>query len=234
MKVDKNIKSSKSNWQFNRNVVKSFDVHVSNSVPFYKISHDMVVRLSEFFLKKKSTIYDLGSSTGTLLNEIQKKNKSKNLNLIGLDNSKEMIKSAIKKNKNKNIKFQYSNLKDQKFKKCDMITALYTIQFLEPKYRQKLFNKIYASLNWGGAFVMFEKIRGNDARFQDILTFLYFDFKAENGLKPNEILNKEMSLRSVMEPYTINANIDFLKRAGFEDVMPISQYLCFKGFLAIK
>ena len=234
MKVDKNIKSSKSNWQFDRNVVKSFDAHVSNSVPFYKISHDMVVRLSEFFLKKKSTMYDLGSSTGTLLNEIQKKNKSKNLNLIGLDNSKEMIKSAIKKNKKKNIKFRYSNLKDQRFKKCDMITSLYTIQFLEPKYRQKLFNKIYNSLNWGGAFVLFEKIRGNDARFQDILTFLYFDFKAENGLKPNEILNKEMSLRSVMEPYTINANIDFLKRAGFEDVMPISQYLCFKGFLAIK
>jgi tRNA (cmo5U34)-methyltransferase len=125
-------------------------------------------------------------------------------------------------------------LKDQKFRKCDMITSLYTIQFLEPKYRQELFDKIYKSLNWGGAFVMFEKIRGNDARFQDILTFLYFDFKAENGLKSSEILNKEMSLRSVMEPYTIKANMDFLRRAGFKDIMPISQYLCFKGFLAIK
>ena len=47
---------------------------------------------------------------------------------------------------------------------------------LEPKYRQKLFDKIYNSLNWGGAFVMFEKIRKR-CWFQDILTFLYFDFK---------------------------------------------------------
>lgn len=234
MQVDKNIKSSKSNWEFDKNVVKSFDSHVVNSVPFYKISHEMVIRLSEFFLKKKSTMYDLGSSTGKLLNEIQKKNKSKDLDLIGLDNSKEMVKIANKRNKKKNLKFKYLNLKDQRFKKCDMITALYTIQFLEPKYRQKLFDKIYKSLNWGGAFVLFEKIRGNDARFQDILTFLYFDFKAENGLKPSEILNKEMSLRSVMEPYTIKANMDFLRRAGFKDIMPISQYLCFKGFLAIK
>ena len=58
MRVDKNIKSSKSNWQFDRNVVKSFDSHVSNSVPFYKISHEMVVRLSEFFLKKKLINFD--------------------------------------------------------------------------------------------------------------------------------------------------------------------------------
>ena len=115
-----------------------------------------------------------------------------------------------------------------------MITSLYTIQFIQPKFRQKLFDKIYKSLNWGGAFVLFEKIRGDDARFQDLLTFLYYDFKTSNGLKPNEILNKEISLRSVLEPYTIQANIDFMKRAGFKDIMPICQYLCFKGFLAIK
>ena len=94
--------------------------------------------------------------------------------------------------------------------------------------------KIYNSLNWGGAFIYFEKIRGNDARFQDILNFLYFDFKQESGLSPVNILNKEISLRSVLEPYTINANLDFLRRAGFKDIMPIAQYLCFKGFLAIK
>ncbi len=66
------------------------------------------------------------------------------------------------------------------------------------------------------------------------MTFLYFDFKSQNGLDSSEILNKEISLRSVLEPYTIQANIDYLKRAGFKDVMPISQYLNFKGFLAIK
>ena len=89
-------------------------------------------------------------------------------------------------------------------------------------------------MNWGGALILFEKIRGADARFQDILNFLYFDFKSEQGIKPTEIINKEISLRSVMEPFTIQGNLDLLKRAGFKDIMPISQYLNFKGFLAIK
>ena len=108
------------------------------------------------------------------------------------------------------------------------------MQFVKPELRQKIFDEIYKSLNWGGALILFEKIRGNDARFQDILTFLYFDFKRENNLSDLEILNKEISLRSVLEPFTIKSNMDFLKRAGFKDIMPVCQYLCFKGFLAIK
>ena len=54
---------------------------------------------------------------------------------------------------------------------------MYTMQFILPKYRQEIINKIYNDLNWGGSFLLFEKIRGSDARFQDIFNFLYFDFK---------------------------------------------------------
>tara|TARA_B100001173_G_C16006939_1_gene555978 strand:- start:187 stop:885 length:699 start_codon:yes stop_codon:yes gene_type:complete len=232
MKVDKKISSKRSNWKFDKNVVENFDSHINQSVPFYKISHDLTIKLSDFFLKEKSTCYDLGCSTGNLLKTIEKKHSQKKINFYGLDQSKHMIKVA-KKGKH-NINFSNKNLEKIEFKKSDMIVSLYTIQFLQPKFRQQLFKKIYNSLNWGGAFIYFEKIRGNDARFQDILNFLYFDFKQESGLSPVNILNKEISLRSVLEPYTINANLDFLRRAGFKDIMPIAQYLCFKGFLAIK
>ena len=54
-----------------------------------------------------------------------------------------------------------------------MTISCYTIQFIEPKYRQTVINKIYKSLNWGGAFIIFEKIRASDPRFQDIFSQLY-------------------------------------------------------------
>lgn len=231
MKVDKKIKSQRSNWRFDKNVAENFDVHVLKSVPFYKISHDLSLKISEFFLKEKSICYDIGCSNGSLLNKISKKNKKK-INYIGIDSSQAMIDIA-KKNFPK-IKFIKKNLNQVALKKCDLVLSLYTLQFIEPKYRQKVLTNIYRSLNWGGALILFEKIRGADARFQDILNFLYFDFKSEQGIKPTEIINKEISLRSVMEPFTIQGNLDLLKRAGFKDIMPISQYLNFKGFLAIK
>ena len=232
MKIDKNINSKRSSWKFDAKVAKNFKSHAEKSIPFYNLSHDIVESLSEYFVKKNSICYDLGCSQGLLLKKIFLKNKEKKPHMIGIDNSKDMI-SLAKKNFNKAV-YLKKNLNEIKFKKNDFMISLYTIQFVEPKYRQALINNIYKSLNWGGAFVFFEKIRGSDSRFQDLLTFLYFDFKRKNGLKDNQILNKEISLRSVLEPYTINENISFLKRAGFKDIMPISQYLNFVGFLAIK
>jgi tRNA (cmo5U34)-methyltransferase len=231
MKTDKKIKSLKSNWKFDKIVAENFDSHVTKSVPFYKISHDISCRLSDFFLREKSNCYDIGCSTGNLLKKISTRSNKK-IKYYGIDSSKDMIKVA-KKNHPK-LNFINKDLNRIKLKKSDLVLSLYTMQFIEPRYRQELISKIYKSLNWGGGLILFEKIRGSDARFQDILNFLYFDFKAENGLKPSEIINKELSLRSVMEPFTIKANLDLLKRAGFVDVMPITQYLNFVGFLAIK
>ena len=233
MKIDKKITSSRANWKFTKKVVNTFEKHITSSVPFYKISHDLTVKMSDFFIKNKSVCYDLGCSKGNLVRDIEKRHDEKKIELIGIDESKEMIKSA-KLIKNTKAKFTCKNLNSYKYKKNDFISCLYTLQFVQPKFRQQLVNKLYQSLNWGGALIMFEKVRGNDARFQDILNFSYFDFKTDQKLSPIEILNKEISLRSVLEPYTISANTNFLKRAGFKDIMPISQYLCFVGFLAIK
>ena len=234
MKVDKNLKSKRSNWEFDKQIVNKFESHVEKSVPFYNISHEIVLGLSDYFLKKESRFYDIGCSTGSLIHKIYNKNKDKKIKLIGLDDSKAMIAKANKKKIKNKLSFINTKLENYKFLKSDMITSLYTIQFIQPKFRQNYLIKFIKVLIGVGLLFCLKKIRGDDARFQDLLTFLYYDFKTSNGLKPNEILNKEISLRSVLEPYTIQANIDFMKRAGFKDIMPICQYLCFKGFLAIK
>ena len=49
---------------------------------------------------------------------------------------------------------------------------------------------------------MFEKIRANDARFQDIFSIIYNDFKLKNGYSPDEIINKTKSLKGVLEPFS--------------------------------
>ena len=77
-------------------------------------------------------------------------------------------------------------------------------QFIPPKYRQNVINKIYKSLNWGGAFIMFEKL-GSDARFQDILNSLYLDFMREWFFN-QEIIEKQKSLRGVLEPFSTFGN----------------------------
>ena len=95
-------------------------------------------------------------------------------------------------------------------------------------------HKIYKSLNWGGSFIIFEKIRASDARFQDIFSIVYNDFKLKNSFSPSEIINKTKSLKGIMEPFSDFGNRGLLKRAGFIDIIGIFQWLSFKGYLCIK
>ena len=233
-----NILTKDSSWSFGNNVPKKVTKHITKSVPFYLEGHEIITFLSDFFLKEKSICYDLGCSTGTLLNKISKKHNKKNIQLYGIDSVKEMIQQAKKENKNlKNgnkIIYKKDNIMKLSLLKSDLILSYYTMQFIHPKYRQTILNKIYQSLNWGGAFIMFEKIRANDARFQDIFSIVYNDFKLQNGYSADEIINKTKSLKGILEPFSDFGNLGLLKRAGFKDIISVFQWMNFKGYLVIK
>jgi tRNA (cmo5U34)-methyltransferase len=52
--------------------------------------------------------------------------------------------------------------------------------------RQTLIDRIYERLHWGGALIMFEKVRAPDARFQDYATQIYTDYKLRRGYDEND------------------------------------------------
>jgi len=229
------IKTKLGAFSFGGSTPKNFDKHVTKSVPLYDMGQNMICKLSSFFLNNESMVYDLGCSTGTLIKKLIEYNKGIKFKAQGFDIQKNMIKEAKKKNRKKNnVSFKCEDLSKVKLKKSDFIVSYYTIQFVKPKHRQLIFNKIYKSLNWGGAFVLFEKVRGPDARFQDLMTQIYSEYKKDIGYNETHIYNKSLSLRGVLEPYTTKANIDFLKRAGFTDITSVMKFSCFEGFLAIK
>ena len=236
MKVGNKIKSEKANWTFSGKVADTFVEHINQSVPFYKEGHELICNISDYFCSNESIVYEIGSSTGELIKKISLHNKHKpKIKFIGIDNEINMIKKSKKHCKNqKNISFIHKNISEYKFKKSDFIVSYYTIQFIPESVRQIVINNIYNSLNWGGAFIMFEKVRAPDARFQDMSNQLYNEFKEKKGFSASEILNKTKSLKNVLSPFSTQGNIDMLKRSGFVDINSIMKYICFEGFVCIK
>ncbi len=230
-----NISTTKGMWKFDKKTSKNFDNHVSKSVPLYEEGHKLISDLSDFFISNKSTVYDIGCSTGSLIEKILKNNSKKNFKIYGIDSEKSMINISKKRlKKYYQCTLKCNDITKVKLKKSDLIISYYTIQFIHPKLRQLLLNKLYESLNWGGALIVFEKVRSPDARFQDITTQLYNEFKMMNGYSKDEILSKTLSLKGVLEPFSTQGNLDLFKRAGFVDITTISKYICFEGFLLIK
>jgi tRNA (cmo5U34)-methyltransferase len=193
------------------------------------------LKLSDFFVKNDSTIYEIGSSTGILSYNLSQRHISKtDAKFCAIEIEEDMINYAKSNYDSPNLEFIQDDIVTYDLENSDVVISYYTMQFIHPKFRQEIFNKIYESLNWGGAFIMFEKVRANDARFQDMMTTLYTDFKLENGFSEKEIVDKTKSLKGVLEPFSTGANFDMLKRAGFEDTISVMKYLNFEGFLAIK
>ena len=67
-----NIKNA--DWSFRGEVSKTFDQHVTKSVPLYLEGHVLVCQLSDYFVKHDSICYELGCSTGTLIKKIAARN----------------------------------------------------------------------------------------------------------------------------------------------------------------
>lgn len=236
MKVGNEIEAGRGSWSFGGDVAKTFVSHVEKSVPLYHEGHDLICDVSDYFCIPNSRGYELGTSTGQLIRKLADHHKHKNnVNWVGVDSEQPMIDEAKSLSKDyDNIEYHCENILIHPIEDADFIVSYYVIQFVPPRYRQELINKIYQGLNWGGAFVWFEKVRGPDARFQDIATSMYNRFKMRQGFDAEEIINKSESLKGVMEPFSTQGNIDLLKRAGFKDISSLFKYVCFEGFIAIK
>jgi len=233
--VGNGIHKYNAGWSFD-GISGKFEQHVAKSVPFYDVGHDLICKYCDFFLKSDSLVYDIGCSTGLLMKRLLKWNEGKQeLRVIGIDPVEDMVefaKSQLEDDQRALVLCENALLSE--LDKADVIICYYSLQFMPPRVRQDMVNKIYNALNWGGGFFMFEKVRAPDARFQDYATQIYNDFKIDSGLDGHEIINKTRSLKGVLEPFSTQGNLDLLARAGFVDVSSIMKYVCFEGFLAIK
>jgi len=223
-------------WSFDGPIVDKFVEHIRQSVPLYDDGHDLVCQIADYFVHDDSVCYELGVSTGELMRKLASRHAYRpGVRWIGIDCIPRMIHKAQEHCAGlDNVTLLVGDALTFKYDQTDLIVSYYCAQFTHPKYRQDLFNRLYAQLNWGGALVLFEKVRGADARFQDILVALYNDFKAKQGFDADHILNKTRSLRGVLEPFSHEGNLGLLRRAGFTDIETVMRYLCFEGFLAIK
>ncbi len=233
--VGDELRADNANWSFGGDVSEHFDEHVQRSVPFYRSGHELVTHATDFFLPNGSLLYELGCSTGSLLTRLAARHQQKDVHIVGIDREPDMAARARAKcGDQPNVEVIEGDILEVPLDKADVIIAYYTVQFVLPRVRQQLIDRIYQSLNWGGAFFLFEKVRGPDARFQDMLNALYTEYKLEQGYQSEEIVAKMRSLKGVLEPFSSEGNLGLLQRAGFTDITTIFKYICFEGFLAIK
>jgi tRNA (cmo5U34)-methyltransferase len=112
--------------------------------------------------------------------------------------------------------------------------SMLTLQFVPIEHRPRVVRDVYEHTEPGGAFLLIEKVLGNSATTDRLMTDLYYDLKRAHGYGEDEIERKRLSLEGVLVPVAAEWNEDLLRRAGFDDVECFWRCLNFAGWVAIK
>lgn len=219
-------------WSFDEEeVVNEFDKHVRQSVPLYNTFHEMVKNISRYAIQSDSKVVDVGCSTGHLLKDLQETNNKSNVEFIGLDTSTQMIEFC---NRNSKARFINTNAIDFDFTNSSFVTSVLCLQFCTKEYRKLIVESIYKGLKEDGMFIIVEKIKSQIVDIHDMYNDLYYDFKRQQGLTDKEIIDKNVSLRGIMKPMTMEENLTLLKEVGFKKTDIFFKYNNFVGIMAIK
>ncbi|MFO7593988.1 MAG: methyltransferase domain-containing protein [Pseudomonadota bacterium] len=234
--VDSALSAVPGAWRFDEEISKGFDSHVRKSIPFYEEIQRMVVELSEYFIRDQSVIYDLGSSTGSTIEQLSNAHKAKeNTQFTGFDISEPMVQEARKRITDSNVRFIHKNILDVDFSPpAHFVTSLFTLQFLTISDRRELLARVNEGMVEGGGLCIVEKTRAQDSFFEDIWLDLHWDYKRRQGLTPEQILEKANSIRGVLNPLSTEENIELLNQTGFSRVEVFFRWYNWTGLLAVK
>jgi tRNA (cmo5U34)-methyltransferase len=213
-------------------VANGFDEHITKSIRGYADLRDDVVGISRYFILDETNVLDIGCSQGTMLKRIKDENtQAPNANYTGIEINKDFQKHW-KPETNLNYKVEDVRESDA-LSNMSFAISLFTFQFLAEKDRLSLLQKIYDNLVDGGAFVTAEKIYSMNAKVQDMVDSLYYDFKRQSFTE-KEILDKEQELRHLAKLTTENLLISQLRSVGFRCIQIFWRNFNFIGVLAMK
>ena len=212
---------------------EGFDNHISNSIRDYKSLWENVVNMSKYFIENDTNVYDLGCSSGKLIKALHEYNKDNapNASFYGLDLEQNFIKDFASKDARVNL--VCGDISNYSYNRTSFATSIFTLQFTPIETRYDILSRLYDSMNAGAGFVLAEKTISDDAKIQDIMTSMYYEFKNSN-FTGDEILEKERKLRYMMKPQTKQFNDDLLSEVGFQRKQVFWTSYNFMAWVCIK
>jgi tRNA (cmo5U34)-methyltransferase len=221
---------------------EGFDDHIENSIRGYGNLLDDVVGLSRYFIEDYTNVYDLGCSTGKLTQRLIEENQDHcyNVHYMGIELAEGFYDDLDKRYENLcgmnpwvDVEFLKQDIRDTDICNASLITSIFTLQFMPRRDRLEVLESIYDGLNEGGAFIFAEKTVCENSRFQDMLTFNYYDYKRKS-FNTDDIMDKERTLRHMLKPNTWGEILDMLHSVGFDEIQPFWRNHMFVGAIAVK
>ncbi|MFI8610458.1 carboxy-S-adenosyl-L-methionine synthase CmoA [Pseudomonas sp. NPDC077649] len=226
---------------FNEDVVRVFPDMIKRSVPGYPTIVENIGVLAGQFAQPQTVLYDLGASLGAVTQALRRHVRVDGCRVIAVDNSPAMVARCSEYLHAQDAMFQEllpaevieADILAFELQSASLVTLNFTLQFIPPERRLELLTRIRQALLPGGALILSEKLRFEDAAEHELLTELHVAFKRANGYSELEIAQKRSAIEKVMLPDSLQQHRERLLAAGFSQVVPWFQCLNFASLVAL-
>jgi tRNA (cmo5U34)-methyltransferase len=225
-------------FAFDERVVRVFPDMIQRSVPGYATIIAMTGVLAERYAQPGSRCYDLGCSLGASTLAMRRHLDGRDCEIVAVDNSTAMLercRGVIAADHHRTpVTLQLADICAVAIENAAVVVLNFTLQFVPPARREALLATIGAGMRPGGVLVLSEKICFEDPHLQALNTDLHHAFKRAHGYSELEIAQKRSALENVLQPETLAAHQQRLRRAGFGSVDVWFQCFNFASLVAIR
>lgn len=225
-------------FAFDEKVAAVFDDMIRRSVPGYSMTLSLLGIIARRYAQPNTRIYDLGCSLGAGLLAMGRRLQTRDLRLVGVDNSPPMLarcrENIAPLDACHSVELRCEDIRETTIASASIVALNFTLQFIAKEQRLPLLRRIHDGMSAGGVLVLSEKIQFENPRIQQDLAALHHDFKRANGYSDLEISQKRTALENVLIPETLKTHQDRLKDAGFARSEVWLQCFNFASLLAFK
>jgi tRNA (cmo5U34)-methyltransferase len=227
-----------ADFRFDAQVADVFADMIERSVPGYRSIITMIETLAGHYAQPRSNLYDLGCSLGAATLSMRRGIEAEGCKIIAVDNSEAMTgrcRKAVERDHNQTpVEVICSDIQEIEILHASVVVLNFTLQFIEPKQRVRLLEKICRGMRPGGVLIVSEKVVFADEHVDGLLTEIHHDFKRAHGYSDLEVSQKRSALEHVLIPETIPTHRERLLRAGFSSCDVWFQCFNFMSMLAVK
>ena len=229
-------------FSFDQDVTNAFEDMLQRSIPQYDQMREATFAVADHFVMSRGDtnwVIDLGASRGGSIEKLLYKYGA-NLRYLLVETSEPMLEVLRDRFVDYVapgiIQIRSNDLRVPPFptRPACVIQSVLTLQFIAINYRQAIIQRIYDSLEPGGAFILVEKLLAESWQLDSAFTRIYHNLKHRQGYTQEAIDRKAHALEGVLVPTTASWNIDLMRQAGFREIDCFWRYMNFAGFVAIK
>jgi len=189
-----------NNWTFkNTSIANNFEKHVREQLPWYDLVTNAISHIIKNYIPENGILYDIGASTGNISKSIKDIADNRNLKIINIEESNEMLKkfNGIGEILNKNAL-------DIKYKNFDVCVMMLTLMFFPVEKRKQFLINLCNKVKIGGCIILVDKVSIESSYLSTVLSRLTIVGKVSTGTSYEDIVKKELSLSGVQRPLPYN------------------------------